>query len=119
MKIENQLTDQAVLEELGRRLTQARLDRNQTQEDFAKAAGLSKRTIERMEAGHSVQMSNLIRAMRALHLTQNIDALLPAAEGPSPLEQLKHKGRERKRASVSKSAPATSGKSEWTWAERS
>jgi hypothetical protein len=53
-----------------------------------------------MEAGHSVQMSNLIRAMRALHLTQNIDALLPAAEGPSPLEQLKHKGRERKRASV-------------------
>jgi transcriptional regulator with XRE-family HTH domain len=117
MKIENPLTDQAILEELGRRLAQARLDRNQTQEDFAKAAGLSKRTIERMEAGHSVQMSNLVRAMRALHLAQNIDALLPTAEGPSPLEQLKHKGRERKRASVPKSA--ASGKSEWTWAENS
>ena len=119
MRIEGKLTDQAVLEELGRRLTQARLDRNQTQEDFAKAAGLSKRTIERMEAGHSVQVSNLVRAMRALHLAQNIDALLPAAEGPSPLEQLKHKGRERKRASSPKGTSVASGKSEWTWAERS
>jgi len=119
MKIENELTDQAVLEELGRRLAQARLDRNQTQDDFAKAAGVSKRTIERMEAGRSVQMSNLVRAMRALHLAQNIGALLPAADRPRPLEQLRHKGRERKRASVPKSATAVPGKAGWTWADHS
>lgn len=119
MKLENKLTDQAVLEELGRRLAQARLDRNQTQEDFARAAGLSKRTLARMEAGQSVQTSNLVRAMRALHLMQNIDALLPTAEGPSPLEQLRNKGKERKRASVPKSASTASGKSDWTWAENS
>lgn len=117
MRIENPLTDQAVLEELGKRLAQARLDRNQTQEDLAKAAGLSKRTIERMEAGHSAQLSNLVRAMRALHLAQNFNVLLPAAEGPSPLEQLKHKGKERRRASAPK--PTAPGKSGWTWGERS
>jgi transcriptional regulator with XRE-family HTH domain len=117
MKIENPLTDKAILKELGRRLARARLERNQTQEDFAQAAGLSKRTIERMEAGHSAQLSNLVRAMRGLHLTQNIDALLPAAEGPSPLEQLKLKGKERRRASTPKST--VPGKSSWTWAEHS
>jgi hypothetical protein len=48
MKIRNENTDGAILGELGERLAQARLMRNLTQEDFAMANGLSKRTVERM-----------------------------------------------------------------------
>jgi putative transcriptional regulator len=114
MKIENQNTDSAVLAELGKRLTQARLDRNRTQEELAAAAGVSKRTIERLETGQSVQLSNMVRAFRALNLAQNLDQLIPQA-APSPIEQLKLHGRKRRRASSQK-APLTAS-SHWTWAD--
>jgi transcriptional regulator with XRE-family HTH domain len=114
MKIRNENTDGAILGELGERLGQARLMRNLTQEDFAMANGLSKRTVERMEAGGSVQLSSLIRALRALGLLENLDQLIPEA-GPSPLAQLKLKKKERHRASFPRgAAPAPS---DWTWGE--
>jgi putative transcriptional regulator len=113
-KIEDQNTDAAILAELGKRLTQARLDRNRTQEELADAAGVSKRTIERLEAGQSVQLSNLIRAFRVLNLVQNLDRLIPQA-APSPIEQLKLHGKERRRAS-SRKAPLTASDN-WTWAD--
>lgn len=109
MKIEDQ-AETAVLEELGQRLSQARLDRNLTQEALAEAAGVSKRTVERLEGGQSVQMSNLTRVLRALDLLRNLDQLVPPA-GPRPIQQLKHQGKTRRRAS-------TSGDEEsgtWSW----
>jgi len=113
-KIENQNTDAAILAELGKRLTQARLDRNLTQEELADAAGVSKRTIERLETGQSIQLSNLIRAFRALNLLQNLDHLIPQTAA-SPIEQLKLRGKERRRASSRKVPLTASG--QWTWAE--
>ena len=50
MKIDKQLTPEAVLEELGRRLARRRLDLGMTQADAAEQAGLGKRTVERTEA---------------------------------------------------------------------
>ena len=44
MKINAQLTDEAILKELGGRLTSARLGRNLTQAALAEQAGVSKRT---------------------------------------------------------------------------
>lgn len=114
MKIGNQNTDSAILAELGKRFTQARLDRNRTQEELAGVAGVSKSTIERLETGRSVQLSNLIRAFRALNLTQNLDQLIPQT-APSPIEQLKLHGKERRRASSQKEPLAVSG--HWTWAD--
>lgn len=114
MKIEDRNTDSAVLSELGKRLIQVRLGRNYTQEELASAAGVSKRTIERLESGHSVQLSNLVRAYRALNLTQNLDQLIPPV-GPSPIQQLKLQGKERRRASAQKTSLTASGP--WTWAD--
>ena len=51
MVIRSSLSDGAVLEELGRRLEAIRLGRNQTQAQLARQAGVSKRTIERLESG--------------------------------------------------------------------
>ena len=44
MNFDSKLTDEAILRELGGRLTAARLERNLTQEALADQAGVSKRT---------------------------------------------------------------------------
>ena len=112
MKIEDQ-KDTAILEELGLRLAQARLDHNFTQENLATAAAVSKRTVERLETGRSVQVSNLVRVLSALDLVRNLDQLAPPT-GARPIEQLKHQGKGRRRASPIKQSSATA----WTWDDK-
>jgi putative transcriptional regulator len=112
MRIEDQ-KDVAILAELGLRLAQARLDHNFTQEDLATAAAVSKRTVERLETGQSVQASNLVRVLNALDLARNLDQLVPPV-GARPIEQLKHQGKGRRRASHVKQAPDTT----WTWDDK-
>jgi transcriptional regulator with XRE-family HTH domain len=108
------MTDPAVLAEIGQRLAQHRLERNLTQAELAKEAGVSKRTLIRLEGGESTQLTNLIRILRALDLLDNLDALIPPPV-PSPIEQLRSEGKRRKRASRKPDAPATD--EEWTWGE--
>ncbi len=108
------MTNEAVLAELGSRLASARLERNLTQSDLAVEAGVSKRTVERAEAGGATQLSNLIRLFRALGLVERFDILLPAPV-PSPLAQLKLYGKRRRRASRRVSEPLP-GK--WTWNDK-
>jgi hypothetical protein len=49
LRIGEETTDEAVLGELGRRLAQVRLGKNLTQAQLAAKAGVSKRTVERLE----------------------------------------------------------------------
>ena len=98
MKIETWNTDHAVAAELGRRLARCRLSMGVTQAALAFEAGISKRTLERIEAGQSVQFVSLVRLLRALRLMDNLEALAPA-EGPGPMELLRMQGRRRQRAS--------------------
>ena len=51
MKATTQLTDEAILRLLGARLSGTRLERNLTQATLAEQAGVSKRTVERLEGG--------------------------------------------------------------------
>lgn len=88
MKFENLLSDEAVLAEIGQRLAAARLERRLTQAQLAAAAGVAKRTVERLEDGASAQLTNLVRCLRALDRLEGLERLLP--ETPvSPIEQLK------------------------------
>lgn len=117
MKISSQNTDDAILKELGERLARSRLNRNLTQAQLANEAGVSKRTVERIEAGHSTQLSNLIRVSRALGLLANFNFLIPEPI-PSPIEQLKLRGRVRERASASSRTTLIGFPSdEWTWGD--
>ena len=110
------MTDDAVLEELGRRLERRRIDLGLTQAKLSEQAGVSKRTVERMEAGAAAQTRNLIRILRVLDLLQGLDQLIPET-GPRPMDLLKLKGKERKRASYN-SAVRQSGKA-WSWGDDS
>ena len=113
MKITKQATDEAVLSELGGRLARIRLDKNLTQAQLAEQAGISKRTVERLESGSvATQLSGFIRVCRVLDLVERLDLLAPEPI-PSPVEQLKLRGRKRQRASAARERKASSKK--WQW----
>ncbi len=106
------VSDDAVLEELGERLRRYRLNSNMTQAVLAKEAGVSERTVNRVERGQSTTVSNFIRLLRSLGLLQNMDTLVPEP-AVSPIQQLKLQGKSRHRASSSKRAEGEA----WSWGE--
>jgi transcriptional regulator with XRE-family HTH domain len=105
MSIEPNHTDDTILAALAQRLARRRLDRGLTQAELAVQAGVSKRTVERMEAGASAQLVSLIRVLRTLGLVERLDVLVPEA-APSPMELLQLRGRRRQRAPKRGSAQA-------------
>lgn len=127
MKFTNLLSDDAVTAEIGRRITAARVDRELTQAQFAEAAGVSKRTVERLEDGQPTQLGNLIRCLRALDMLEGLERLLPETPA-NPVELLKsHRGqRSRVRSSrgggtsraiaaLTTDTPPTPG---WVWGDK-
>jgi transcriptional regulator with XRE-family HTH domain len=115
MKMTKQATDEAFLSELGGRLARLRLDRNLTQAQLAAQAGVSKRTVERLESGSvATQLSCFIRVCRVLDVVERFDALVPEPI-PSPVEQLKLRGRKRQRASAKRRMKTSSKK--WQWGD--
>jgi transcriptional regulator with XRE-family HTH domain len=116
MKITKQATDETVLAELGGRLTGIRLERNLTQAQLAKEAGVSKRTVQRLETGAvATQLSGFIRVCRVLDVIERFDLLIPEPV-PSPVAQLKMAGRKRQRASTAKKTSTSSAK-KWQWGD--
>ncbi|MDP2712380.1 MAG: helix-turn-helix domain-containing protein [Solirubrobacteraceae bacterium] len=112
MQITNELVDDAVLAELGRRLTRLRLDRDLTQQQLADEAGVSRDTVLRLEGGRSVTLTALLRLLRALQLLEGIELLVPEPL-PSPIEQLEREGARRRRASGSR--PERDDRAPWRW----
>jgi transcriptional regulator with XRE-family HTH domain len=112
MKISNLLTDDAVLAEIGERVTRRRIELQLTQATLAEQAGVAKRTVERLEAGGSTQTVSMIRVFRVLELLPGLDHLLPDA-APRPTDLLKRKGKARQRASSPRRS-ATQDKP-WSW----
>src|SRR3954453_23441134 len=114
MKFTNLLTDEAAMAELGRRVAQARINRGLTQGELAEAAGVSKSTVERLEAGGSTQLSNLLRCLRALERLEGLEALLPE-DAPRPLDLLERRGRTRRR--VRHGRETAGARTPWTWGD--
>lgn len=115
MKIEGVLNDESVLVELGERLARRRLELRLTQAELAEQSGISKRTVERVEAGATTQLSTLIRMLRVLELLDRLDALVPDV-GPRPMDLIKLRGKERQRAPRKKPRAKDEG---WKWGDES
>ncbi len=114
MKFLDENSDNAVLKELGDRITRYRLNLNLTQRALALEAGISKRTLHRVEHGDSTNVTNMIRILRALGLLGNIESLIPEP-AISPIQQVKMQGKNRKRASSSSEKPEP--KKPWSWGD--
>ena len=97
MKIAKDLTDEVVLAEIGARIAGRRLALGLSQAEVAEQAGVGKRTLERIEAGESAQVSSFVRILRVLDALPGLETLIPEA-GPRPMELLKRKGKVRQRA---------------------
>ena len=112
--INNEMSDDAILNELGLRIARYRLNKNITQDELAVEAGVTTATIQRAESSLSFQVSTLIRILRALNLIENIELLVPELAA-SPLQQLKMKGKIRQRAS---SPQKDDNKVDWSWGNK-
>ncbi len=106
------MSDEAILGEIGARLAAHRVDLQLTQAAVAEQAGVAKRTLERMEAGQSSQLSSLIRVLRALDAMAGLESLVAEA-GPRPMDLLQRKGKRRQRASGRRGDKTNTASWEW------
>lgn len=107
------LTDEGILKELGERLQRLRLSKNISQEDVANVAGLNRTTIVSLESGSNPKLITLVQALRALQALDGLDSFLPEP-GVSPLKLAELQGKERQRASASRTVSLKNDKdSEW------
>lgn len=109
-------TDEAVLAELGARLAQRRLALRLTQAELANQAGVGKRTVERIEAGHSAQLTSLIRLLRVLQLMPALHALVPESSA-RPMDLLKQQARLPQRVRKRADEERPSDGEPWSWGE--
>ena len=109
-------TDAELLRQIGGALERLRLNRNLTQGDLARMAGVSKSTVERLEAGGSSQLTNLLRILRALDLIEGLSLLLPETSA-GPIEQVKRRGRQRQRATSPGRRGAAAAPATWRWGD--
>lgn len=93
----DEITDDAVVLELGGRVAAHRLARNLTQGEFAQLAGVGRSTVQRIERGESIQLSSFVKLLRALDRLDGLDALLSATVR-SPLADLERERGRRQRA---------------------
>ena len=101
-----------ILAEIGERVARRRLDLQLTQAAVAEQAGVAKRTLERIEAGASAQMSSIVRIFRVLDLLPGLDRMIPDV-GPRPMDLLKRKGKLRQRASSRRHSDRSD--EPWSW----
>ncbi len=119
---ENLLTDDAILVELGEKIRQVRLRKDMTQIVLAEESGVAKRTIERFEKGASIQLTSLIRILRALGMIELLLDLIPEQEN-SPMAQLlgekKVKYRASRKGKNKDKSPTQPDEtpSKWEWGE--
>ncbi|MCP4678827.1 MAG: helix-turn-helix transcriptional regulator [Deltaproteobacteria bacterium] len=97
---------------LCKRLAQIRLSRNTTQQQLAGEAGVSTRTIRRLEKGEGVSFDTFTRILMALGIQQNLEILLPDPT-VRPIERI-GRGGERRRARPAKKGTVSSN---WSWGD--
>jgi len=95
------------------RLESIRLSRNMTQRQLAEEAGVSTRTIGRLEKGEGVSLDTFIRMLTALRIQHGLASLLP---DPSvrPMQRVGGEKAVRRRARPSSSA---AGGLTWVWGD--
>ncbi len=114
MKFQDIHHDEAVLEELGRRLVQLRIGMNLTQAELARKAGVGKRTLERVEAGETTQTRTLVRIFRELDLLTKLEIVLPEPAA-RPRHAIQKVGQIPQRATRKKTNIDST--EEWKWGD--
>lgn len=99
------MSDQALLEVIGRFIQHHRLNQNKSQAQLSESAEISRSTLSLLERGEKVNLNTLIKVLRVLDLLYIMDVFNVVKE-ISPLEYAKLKKNQRQRAS-GKAKPKT------------
>jgi transcriptional regulator with XRE-family HTH domain len=92
-----QLSDAAIVAQIGNFIKHIRLQQNKTQTVLAKLAGLNRWTIGQIENGESINLTSLIQILRALDVLHVLDKF-EVVDEISPLAYAKLKKKQRERA---------------------
>jgi putative transcriptional regulator len=98
---------------LCKRVESIRLSRNMTQQQLAQEAGVSLRTIGRLEKGEGVSLDTFIRVLTALRIQQSLENVLPDPT-VRPIERVGVGAGERKRARPARASNETPA---WSWGD--
>ena len=118
MDLDELMTTDAVVAELGRRFERARLQLNLTQAELAQAAGVGEATLRRFERGRSIQLTTLVKLLGTMGLLDGLDAVLPE-DSVDPIAELERRGRrERRRASGTRARRGRDrARPAWRWGD--
>lgn len=93
MKIQNSLTDVALLEEIGRRVARSRIMRGMTQSELAARSGISRFAISRLENGAGgVRIENFFSVLRQLDVLSRMETVLEPLD-LSPIQEAEREAR--------------------------
>jgi transcriptional regulator with XRE-family HTH domain len=101
-----------ITRELGERIAEYRLSLNLRQEDVARATGISRSTVARLEAGGGGTLDTLVRVLKALGVEDRIGMLVPDAR-VRPLDERPDAGRRKRASGPSRDCDEPSGVWEW------
>jgi putative transcriptional regulator len=100
----NEMSDTAILNVIGTRVKQERLNQNRTQEILAEEARVGLNVIKNLESGEGCTLASLIRILRSLGKLDQLDMFLPEP-GISPVQLAKFAGQQRREASGKRGRP--------------
>lgn len=112
MRIFGTENNEIIMREMGMRIKDTRISIELTQRDLAQRAGVSQRTLERVENGENVRVENIINILRAIQLLQNLENLIP--EQKFRPTELYDNQKKRVRARAKKHTDITI---EWEWGD--
>lgn len=98
-----QMSDSAIIKQIGSYIRHARLQQNKTQAQLAETAGLNRWTINQIEHGESITLASLIQILRALDSLYVLNEFEVSNE-ISPLEYAKLMKQKQKKRVRNKNA---------------
>lgn len=72
----DEITDLELLQRIGSKLREIRLEQNVKQKELAEKAGLSMFSISQMETGHNTSVQSVIQVLRALGRMDMLDSFI-------------------------------------------
>lgn len=97
----NELSDGALLLQIGQFVQQTRLQQNKSQQQVADAAGVNRSTLSQIENGHGGTLLSLIQILRVLNQMSFL-SVFQVEEKVSPMYLAKLEMKKRKRARTPK-----------------
>lgn len=115
-KITPDITVDALVSEVGRRLREIRISMRLTQAQVADRAGMARATLIRLEQGQGGELRGFLAVLKALDRTEALEVMLPEVL-PSPIEMLKRAGKQPQRVRAPRKAKKSAPRQPFKWGD--